>query len=314
MKKTSNFILIHPFSVVLVLCLSILVTGCSSAEKAVTSASNPDLRCKEISDYSNDKKFWNYAYKNIPTVSLAEVESGSYDDSYICVDATVLYSRELAGDYDLLAAFEYENGNYGDCSFLPDGSGKDSCMYGFKILPELKGGDMIKICAYIENGKISYYPVAIKKISGTSSLDVKKYLNDRNAAFEKQQAEAEAAAKAAKEAAKTGNPLLDADVHTDWVRTGDGSGVVGERAYIEISKTELKAVTEKQYIEFLEKIENSGMNWYSIICEDGTGITFAGCLIYLADYGTLDHEGCIVDLIGQIEYSFEDGSIAYSES
>ena len=62
-----------------------------------------------------------------------------------------------------------------------------------------------------------------------------------------------------------------------------------------------------------EVVKDSGYNWVTISCGDGTGIQFQGSLSYLATYGTLDNEGCIVDAIGTIMLQ-EDGTYKYSEN
>lgn len=96
------------------------------------------------------------------------------------------------------------------------------------------------------------------------------------------------------------NPLMAAALLTSPVNSGSGESI-GRRAYIKISKETLKTVTNEQYADFVKKrVENSGNNWVSIICDDGTGICFVGSMGYIADYGELDSEGAIVSGIGTI--------------
>lgn len=79
-----------------------------------------------------------------------------------------------------------------------------------------------------------------------------------------------------------------------------------------ISKAEMKNITQEQYSEFVSsKVSDSGYNWFTILFEDGTGITFAGCDTIFQDYGTMDEEGCISELIGHIE--LKDGVYTYTE-
>lgn len=74
----------------------------------------------------------------------------------------------------------------------------------------------------------------------------------------------------------------------------------------------MKAVTGEEYTEFSEDVvSDSGYNWFSIICDDGTGICYAGCIIVVAEYGELDAEGAITDVAGYI--SIEDGKCTYEE-
>lgn len=85
-------------------------------------------------------------------------------------------------------------------------------------------------------------------------------------------------------------------------------------AEVVVDKELLKATTNEEFAEFCnEVVKDSGYNWVTISCGDGTGIQFQGSLSYLATYGTLDNEGCIVDAIGTIMLQ-EDGTYKYSEN
>lgn len=85
-------------------------------------------------------------------------------------------------------------------------------------------------------------------------------------------------------------------------------------AEVVVDKELLKATTNEEFAEFCnEVVKDSGYNWVTISCGDGTGIQFQGSLSYLATYGTLDNEGCIVDAIGTITLQ-EDGTYKYSEN
>ena len=93
---------------------------------------------------------------------------------------------------------------------------------------------------------------------------------------------------------------MSASLLTAPVNSGSGESI-GRRAYINISKETLKTVTNEQYADFVKKrVENSGNNWVSIICNDGTGICFVGSMGYVADYGELDSEGAVTSTIGTI--------------
>lgn len=114
------------------------------------------------------------------------------------------------------------------------------------------------------------------------------------------------------EAKAENNPLLEAEFLTADVKNGTKDQVIGKRGYIKIKKSDLKNITNEQFTAFAnEKVANSGLNWVSIICEDGTGISFAGSISYVADYGTLDIEGCITKQVGVI--MLEGDSYTYEE-
>lgn len=84
-------------------------------------------------------------------------------------------------------------------------------------------------------------------------------------------------------------------------------------AEVVVEKELLKATTNEEFAEFCnEVVKDSGYNWVTISCGDGTGIQFQGSLSYLATYGTIDNEGCIEDMIGNIMLG-SDGVYGYTE-
>ena len=88
------------------------------------------------------------------------------------------------------------------------------------------------------------------------------------------------------------------------VTNGNGTDAIGQRAYIVIPKEVLSQISENGYATFLEnKIKNSGYNWFSIICDDGTGIVFSNSFTGLGTYGELDDEGCVTTPLGYISAS-----------
>lgn len=110
------------------------------------------------------------------------------------------------------------------------------------------------------------------------------------------------------------NVLMTAPVTVSEVKNGTKTEVIGEWAQIVVDKELLKATTMEEFVEFCnEVVDESGYNWFTISCGDGTGIQFAGSMSYVATYGTLDNEGCIVDDIGTIMLE-SDGSYSYSEN
>ena len=109
------------------------------------------------------------------------------------------------------------------------------------------------------------------------------------------------------------NILLDCKVKTADVMNGFGTDVIGQRAYIDILKSDLLTVSEEDYKEFVETVvKDSGYNYVSITCEDGTGIVFPGSLSLIAIYGELDKDGSILESKGDILLQ-EDGTYLYEE-
>lgn len=100
------------------------------------------------------------------------------------------------------------------------------------------------------------------------------------------------------------NPLIAADLQTQYVLNGSETAVIGQYAYIKIAKTTLQGITEEEYRDFCTTIvEDSIYNWVSIICDDGTGIQFTGSQYIWATYGTITYEGVITDELGTIKDS-----------
>ncbi len=108
------------------------------------------------------------------------------------------------------------------------------------------------------------------------------------------------------------NPLIAAKFVVRDVMNGTKTEKIGgQYAYVQIPKATLKKITEEQFAEFCQKrVTDSGYNWVSIICGDGTGITFSGSLSTMASYGEVDEEGAIVNSYGDIFYQDENGNLA----
>lgn len=99
---------------------------------------------------------------------------------------------------------------------------------------------------------------------------------------------------------ETNNPLLLAKFDTESLLTGDGTIPV-MRGYIKTTKRQLKLTTQEQFAEFvLRRVRNSGYNWVTLICEDGTGVVFTGNDIERPAYGDLDEIGRITKLKAQL--------------
>ncbi len=116
------------------------------------------------------------------------------------------------------------------------------------------------------------------------------------------------------EDAKTGNPLMDAEVSVSDVMNGTKTDKLGEWAEVQADKETMKGITQEQFSEFCNaRVKDSGYNWYTINCGDGTGIQFAGSISSVATYGTIDNEGCITESFGTIMVQ-ADGTYNYTEA
>lgn len=110
------------------------------------------------------------------------------------------------------------------------------------------------------------------------------------------------------------NLLLNCTVSTDDVMSGDRTNILGTYAYITVDKNTLKSVSEEDFSAFCDYVSDCSYNWFSIICEDGTGIVFSGCDINMPTYGEVDSDGAILKSYGFIskgsdgKYSFSAGS------
>lgn len=109
------------------------------------------------------------------------------------------------------------------------------------------------------------------------------------------------------------NVLTKAKIKTADVMNGSGTEKIGERAYIEIKKAELEQATQEDFKEFADTtVKDSGYNWFSIVCEDGTGICFIGSMANAVEYGKMDEEGSLDEVLGDILLQ-ESGEYAYEE-
>ena len=109
------------------------------------------------------------------------------------------------------------------------------------------------------------------------------------------------------------NFLLDCDVKTEDVKSGSGD-VIGQRAYISVLKSQLSDLTAENFAEFAETVvKDSGYNYFTIKCDDGTGIVFDGSDVTVPVYGTLDGGGRIADTAGFIKQG-ADGAYTYEQA
>ena len=109
------------------------------------------------------------------------------------------------------------------------------------------------------------------------------------------------------------NPLTQAKVKTADVMNGFGTDKIGERAYIEISKEDLQNVTQEDFKEFADTVvKDSGYNYFTVICNDGTGVFFGGSGIVIVSYGKLNDEGMLEETVGDILLQ-DNGEYIYEE-
>lgn len=112
---------------------------------------------------------------------------------------------------------------------------------------------------------------------------------------------------------KTSNILMSAKVKTADVKNGTDTEVIGRRAYIEVKKADFENISMEDFAEFAtERVKDSGYNWYSIICDDGTGVCFPASIYYVAEYGELYSDGSISYAYGGYIYQ-DDGTFEYTE-
>lgn len=97
------------------------------------------------------------------------------------------------------------------------------------------------------------------------------------------------------------NLLLAANVHVNDVMNGTKTEKIGQRAHINMRKSDATAASMEEFTAFVqEKVRDSGYNWWSILFEDGTGICFPASSSSAASYGEVDEEGCITQVEGDI--------------
>ena len=111
----------------------------------------------------------------------------------------------------------------------------------------------------------------------------------------------------------TGNILLDAEVQVADVMTGDGSEKIGEYAYITITKDQAQALTEDEFIAFLnERVNGCGYNWFTVVLDDGTGVAYSGGSTLAGTYGQLAADKTVEKELGYI--TFDGEKVTYEKA
>lgn len=297
---------------VFLLIVSLLCSGCSSSSnEPILSSDNPDLRCGSLSEFQSDKKFWKWAYENIPTVSESDISSGKYDGSYVCVDAWIVGVNEHDGWGEVSVIMQNSSSEYEKIYYIYGINDMDYLKHGEEIIKNFRRSDKVKFCVFVENsGYTLDYAVAIKNMGPDNSIDIDSVLEEYNEKEEQERKEREAAYQAEQDAIT--NPLLKEKLKTGIVYSGDKSNILGSYSYVSIPKDVLKSITVDEFIEFAqEKVEPSMDNWVSIICEDGTGITFSGCDIQCPTYGRVDTDGSLLEGYVNIIWDNEKSTYTY---
>lgn len=88
--------------------------------------------------------------------------------------------------------------------------------------------------------------------------------------------------------------ILGHDIKTADVMNGPKTKAIGTYAYIEMDRSELDGLSDDQWVEIFETVDGMNYNYFSIICEDGTGAVFPGCS-FTASVGKMDDKGAIVE-------------------
>lgn len=92
---------------------------------------------------------------------------------------------------------------------------------------------------------------------------------------------------------ESGEQILGHNVMTADVMNGPKTKAIGTYAYIEMDRSELDGLSDDQWIEIFAAVDGMDYNYFSIICEDGTGAVFPGCS-FVASVGEMDDTGSIV--------------------
>lgn len=113
----------------------------------------------------------------------------------------------------------------------------------------------------------------------------------------------------------TGNILFDTKFEICPVKSGTGD-VIGTYLEYQISKSDLKNITQEQFADFMNERVLETMkglvNYATVDFRDGTGLVFMPG-VAVATYGELDNTGSVVKQIGIVMLE-EDGTYSYSET
>ena len=165
----------------------IFLVGCTFNPKPVTSTEQPGLRKKRLKteNYKTDDKFWNMAYKEIPTVSFEDVTGGEYIGTYVCLDSVGIsaeeenYSVDGWKEVNVELAIPREDGSFYSYRNKIVKSKNSTFEYGIDVLQDIEVGDAIKLCLYLNANDVGKaYVVGAKKIGEDDDFDLEKYRED----------------------------------------------------------------------------------------------------------------------------------------
>lgn len=314
-----------------ILCLSscaiigLISLGCSNvAAQDQASALEKAVQISSFSDYPWDTSY-DDIYSDRITSDMKEAVDYQRDESN-GISALTLLHQEVAGYSDVSSSYLFSDnklvaGSYDldiDDETFDDLSEKIVKIYGKSCLEKESTG-WGKLSIWIDDSKDV---ITLSEMLGITFFEADspclEFLNDQFIEFHDVDLVSEIKKYnnldgLSESASDSSNPLLNAQVVTAPVKSGDNSKTLGTYAYISISKDILKSVTLEQFTEFAQTVvDNSGYNWFSIICEDGTGICFSGSDIYYPSYGKLDTDGAITDGYGDITWDFDTNSYTYT--
>lgn len=308
-------------------CIAIALAsiGCSSVSAQNQETTDQDVQ--QISSFSNYS--WDTSYNDIYSAEISSEMKENIDfqrDESDGLTMLALLNQEVAGYSGITSSYIFSDeklvaGNYAldiDDEVFEDLNDKITEIYGTPyIIKDSTGWGKLSI--WIDDSKDV---ITLSEMLGVTFFEADspfiEFLNDQFIEFHDVDLVSEIKKYnnldgLSKSASDSSNPLLNAQVVTAPVKSGDNSKTLGTYAYISISKAILKAVTLEQFTEFAQTVvDNSGYNWFSIICEDGTGICFSGSDIYYPSYGKLDTDGAITDGYGDITWDFDTNSYTYT--
>lgn len=105
--------------------------------------------------------------------------------------------------------------------------------------------------------------------------------------------------------------ILGHDVLTADVMNGPKTKAIGTYAYIEMNRSELDGLSDDQWVEIFDAVDGMDYNYFSIVCEDGTGAVFPGCS-FMASVGEMDDNGAIVK--SEKELMCPDGKLSVEQA
>ncbi len=294
---------------VLAVSMALTLTACGDSNSDSANTENTASYCAELPSFSSEKKFWSYADTNVPIVTLSDIATENYNSSYVLIDSVILGSFCEKSTYsdgytriECRPAFASGSGAYAEKYFYLAPSLCPRFLYGTDCAMEMRKNDLIRWCLFLnENGTFSESSVVGVKKIGTESDPViaeTEASTETDPGLSVAQPETE---NHVQESDSADSRLQNATIFTADVSSGIGNNIVGQRAYIIFPKSELQQITESGYALFLsERVKDSGYNWFSIICDDGTGIVFNNSFTGLGTYGKMDSDGSVYEVIGYI--------------